>query len=133
MKLPLLHRKNLGLEAMTEINQDFTMYQGDRKDVIITVRDLDGNILDITDTSILWMMMNASNKLSKSSAPGGGIILSDPENGELTIRIMPNDTLNFEGIYFQHEAELTDPFANVSTITVGNVAVRTALIPEYLD
>ena len=117
---------------MTITNQDFTMWQGDRKDVIITVRDLNGDILDITDSTVIWMMINATNKLSKSTALGG-IILSDPENGELTIRIMPADTLEFDGMYFYHETEMTDAFGNISTVSVGNVALRKAFIPAYLE
>ena len=117
---------------MTKRNQDFTMWRGDRKNIIIQVVDSEENVVNITGASIVWIMLNPINELDKSTA-GGGIVLSDAPNGEFTIVIMPSDTEDFEGEYYYHEAEVTDYLGNVSTVTVGSVALMQDAIPAYVE
>lgn len=108
------------------------MWRGDRKNVIIRVVDSEENVVNITGASIVWIMLNPNNKLEKSTSTGG-IVLSDAPNGEFTVALMPDDTKDFEGEYYYHEAEVTDYLGNVSTVTTGNVALRQDAIPTYLD
>jgi hypothetical protein len=106
---------------MTEVLQDFTIYQGDNKQVTFEVVDENGDPLDLTGYSAVWVMYNQKNKeviLTKTSDDdlliGGGTIQLNL-SGDATLTVNPAK--------YQHELEITDPVGTVSTVTTGVMTV----------
>lgn len=106
---------------MTAVNQNFEMYAGDSKNIIVSVMDGGARPLDITGSSVKWIL--------KPTQPASAILItkSTPEITldvyTATIKLLPEDTENLAGNYY-HEAELTDQIGNVSTIMVGSVKIN---------
>lgn len=106
---------------MTAINQNFEMYAGDTKNIIIAVTDASGMALDLTAATVRWILKppqpNAAIAISKSSPE----IAIDIDR--ITIKLLPKDTETLFGNFY-HEAELTDQIGNVSTIMVGTAKIN---------
>lgn len=110
---------------MTALNQNFSMYAGDSKKVIITVTDDNNNALDLFGASVKWALKRSSRTDEREiyKEINKGIKIDNPTNGELTIDLLPSDTaLLTPGTYY-HECEVTDANGNVSTITVGYITI----------
>jgi hypothetical protein len=116
---------------MTAIGQDVTMYQGDHKEIVITVYDENGyvstdpalNRLDITGSTVNWVVHKKyPGGIIVTKTTTSGIALSLPVSGELTINLIPSDTLNYSGD-FLHECEVTDSGGNIATVTVGKFTI----------
>jgi hypothetical protein len=106
---------------MTAVNQNFEMYAGDSKNIVVSVTDGASRALDITGASMKWILRptqaTASNIIEKSTPE----IILDVYTA--TIKLLPEDTESLAGNYY-HEAELTDQIGNVSTVMVGNVKIN---------
>ncbi|MBT2729445.1 hypothetical protein J7E63_21365 [Bacillus sp. ISL-75] len=111
---------------MTAINQNFSMFAGDSKNLIVTVTKDDGSFVDLNGTTVKWGLRKKENstinEVSKTT-DDGITLLGD----EITIKLDPTDTLNLLGIYFQ-ECELTDQLGNVSTIFTGGVKINRSVV-----
>lgn len=106
---------------MTAINQNFEMYAGDTKNIIIGVTDPSGMALDLTGATVSWIL-----KPPQPAAPISIRKISpqvEIDMDRITIKLLPEDTENLAGNFY-HEAELTDQIGNVSTIMVGTVKIN---------
>jgi hypothetical protein len=102
---------------MTATKQNFSMYSGESKVVIVSVTKENNAFLDLTGSKIKWSF----NNVLKTDT--NGIALSNPTNGEFTIYLNPADTQNLEGIYY-HQAIITDAQGNVSPVMTGNITIK---------
>lgn len=108
---------------MTATGQNFTIYQGDDKEVYVTTYDENDAVLNITSCTINWVAYKRYPEnivLTKTTA--SGIVLTVPASGIFRIDFDPVDTENLLGEY-NHECELIDTGLNVSTILVGTMTV----------
>jgi hypothetical protein len=111
---------------------DFTMYEGDTHTLEVTVRDEEGNVVDITGATVRWWL--AKNNKSTGSdiyvqkTTGAGITLVDPTNGRMNIALVPVDTEGRGGKDYYHEAEVDDG-GNISTVLLGKATINRTLIP----
>ena len=106
---------------MTANNQNFQMYAGDSKNIVVTCRQEDGKDLNLTGATIKWVLkktvLAGTNDLSK--ATGSGITITDAVKGKFEIKLNATDTTSLLNSYY-HKAEVTDSSGNVSTVLVGN-------------
>lgn len=95
---------------MTAMNQDVTMMTGDDIDIVVTIVDTAGAVVDITGATAAY---TASLDTPFSKSVGAGISLSDPTNGEMTISIVPADVPDNSGgtmgtaLAYAHDARIT--------------------------
>lgn len=109
---------------MTYTGQNFEIYQGDTKQIIITVYDEDGAILNLTGYNINWVMYKSTTKeLILSKSLGSGITVPTPSNGQIVIDFLPVDTENVIPNTYLHECEISTSPTDVSTVTTGAVKV----------
>lgn len=102
---------------MTKKNQDFEMFAGNSKDIIITMADSSG----LSGATIKWVLKKSVNgQLITMKTVGGGISIGLTF---FTVRLNPADTEGLSGRFY-HEAELTDVLGNVSTVTTGHVTIE---------
>lgn len=115
---------------MTSENQNFEMYEGEDKTLTITVVDVAGAAVNLTDATIKWQVKrnvdDTSPLIEKTTA--GGITITDAEGGVFTIALADTDTANLGGEGYHHEAEVTDVSGNISTVTRGVMTIKKALI-----
>jgi hypothetical protein len=105
---------------MTATGQNFSMYQGDTRNLNVTCLGVD----DLSSSDLTWVSYRLTNNaivLTKTTASGGGITVSGASN-IFTVAIEPSDTLSLLGLY-KHECELKDATGNISTIFVGKMTV----------
>jgi hypothetical protein len=109
---------------MTAVNQNFELYSGNSRTLEIEITGQDGSILNITDITAKWAMKRnpylTENDVLKTTS--NGILITDPVNGKLQIKLLPEDTEEMFG-EFHHELEITDVPGNVSTVMVGTVTL----------
>lgn len=108
---------------MTAINQDFTMWSGDTRSLVIGVDDGTGASVDVSSASrLIWILYDlddGASRLRKDSDVSGVSF----GGSEVTITIDPADTVDLNGMY-GHEAELVDSAGNKSTVSVGVATVN---------
>jgi hypothetical protein len=100
---------------MTAVNQNFSMYQGDTKNIIVPV---DG-VTDLIGATLKWGLRKRESSTTNDIVKESEITISGTE---ITIPLKPPDTETLLGLYF-HECELTDQQGNVSTLFTGNVNI----------
>lgn len=106
---------------MTKKNQNFEIYAGDTKDIIIAVTDAAGAAVNLSGATAKWVLKkNASASNSAYKTTGNGITVV---GGVVTVRMNSADTQGLQGRYY-HEAEVTDVSGNVSTILTGYVTIE---------
>lgn len=111
---------------MTITGQNFEVYQGDNKQVIISATDDEGNVLDLTGYDIVWIAYGLTNfevVITKSSSVVGEIEVPTPANGEIHINLESTDTENLAPKTYGHQCEIKDAFDRHSTITTGHVSI----------
>ncbi|MEH7093925.1 hypothetical protein [Neobacillus vireti] len=100
---------------MTAVNQNFTMYQGDSKNLIVAVE----GVTDLIGVTLKW-------GLRKREYDTTNLVLKENEitvsGTEIRIPLKPPDTETLLGTYY-HECELTDQQGNVSTLFTGIVTI----------
>ena len=111
--------------------QNFEMFQGDSKDLVVTVSDAAGQPVDLTGASIKWRAAPAvdSAVATISKATGSGIVITDAVAGEFTVSLVPADTQTLDGEFY-HEAQVTDAAGAVSTVLSGHLTILPALIGD---
>ena len=110
---------------MTMLGQNFDMFAGDDKIVVVQVVDPADNPVDISGCTFRWVWYKRSPVnivLDKTTTGSGGIELTDPLNGFLEITLVPADTETLLGSH-NHELELTDINSKISTVMIGYVNV----------
>lgn len=109
---------------------DFTIYAGDSKVLVVTVRDDDGVLVDLAGATIKW---SASQLLSGAFSAEASIMKDDGDGIEVTgtgvfeVELLPADTESLSGKFY-HEAEITDVEDNIFTVLTGRMTVKPALI-----
>jgi hypothetical protein len=102
---------------MTATNQNFTMFAGDTKNIIVTI----DNATDLLGATFKWGVRkkeySTTNDLLKESPE----IVTDKNT--ITIKLKPPDTANLLGSYY-HECEVTDQQKNVSTVFTGLMTIK---------
>lgn len=107
---------------------NFVMTAGDSKTLVITVRNADGDAVNITGATIKWQAARSYGKTSViSKTTSSGISITDGTNGVFAVTLSPSDTDSLSGIY-HHEAELTATDTTKSTVLVGTMKINPALI-----
>lgn len=104
---------------MTALNQNFSMYSGDTKVLIIPVTKPDNSGVDLSGASVKWVAQGedgTTNVISKQTP----VIITN--GNEIQIKLLPIDTRDLVGMYY-HECEITDQSGNVSTIFTGYITV----------
>lgn len=109
---------------MTKKNQNFEMYAGDTKDIVITVTNANGAVVNLSGASVRWALKkNVSASQNAYKTTSSGVTLTSPSAGVFTVRLSAGDTQGLQGRYY-HEAEVTDVLGNVSTVTTGYVTIE---------
>lgn len=107
---------------VTEVN--ICRVRGDTDSFTVTVQDAAGNAIDITGFSFLLTVdpseapEDAVNNLFQLSSPAGGIALSDPVNGEITVTLTAVQADQTPQVYF-YDLQMTDTGGAVKTILKG--------------
>jgi hypothetical protein len=108
-------------------NQDFEIVAGDSRKIVITV-DMDG---DLGGATIKWWMgrtpKSTGENIFVQKQNGDGILVLAERTFEISL--LPADTAETPDGRWYHEAEVTDAFDNVTTVTIGRVTVLPSLIP----
>jgi hypothetical protein len=107
---------------MTINGQNIEVYQGDNKNIIISIVDDDGGILNLTGYNAVWCMHEQTAEnivLQKTTSPGEGITIPDPTNGELVIALEQSDTSELTPKIYGYQCEIEDAFGNHATVTTG--------------
>lgn len=103
---------------MTKRNQNFDMFAGDTKDIIVTMTDS----TNLSGASVKWSLRRggARGPLVASKTTSSGVTTSGTS---FTVRLSSADTSSLVG-QFYHEAEVTDVSGNVSTVTIGEIKIE---------
>jgi hypothetical protein len=119
---------------MTTKGQNFEVYQGDNKEIIITIRNQDGSLTNLTGYSAVWCVHSQTISnivLQKTTLPLGGIEVPDPASGQLIITLSSVDTSTLATKNYGHQCEIEDNFGNHSTVTTGYIQIlRSITHPE---
>lgn len=108
----------------------FEIVAGDTRDLVVTVRDQDGAIVDISAaTAIRWGMADApgGTPLFEKSLGAGIALTDDGTDGRFTVRLLGPDTEDLAPGRRWHEAEvaLGD---DLVTVVQDVVMVRAAML-----
>lgn len=114
---------------MSSESTDFRVYQGNDRDVRITVRNpLTKVAVDITDATIQWRAVTTLKKtVAISKSTSSGISITDGEAGQFTVTLSNTDTALDPGDYY-HEAEVTFTDTKVGTVIRGIMTIDPTLI-----
>lgn len=108
---------------MTIAGQNFEMFQGDNKELVITVYKQDGvSIQDLTGYNAVWCAHNQTPEnpvIIKTTSPGEGITIPDPSSGQLVIELANVDTNTLTPKTYGHQCEVEDALGNHATVTTG--------------
>lgn len=104
--------------------QSFEMYAGDSKRVVVPVTYPDSMPVDLTGTTIRWVVYQyrSQHVITKSTDSNGIVFVECDDNNEFMVLLTPDDTVHLSGT-FKHMAEVVDNSGNISTILVGNITI----------
>lgn len=107
---------------MTMTNQNFSMYSGNTKNILVSVTSDGGASVTLDGSSVKWTLkehdVSEAFLLQKTNGSGVSFV-----GGQIKIALSPADTSALEGTYY-HECELTDAIGNVSTIFEGYITIK---------
>lgn len=116
---------------MTIAGQNFEVFQGDNKIIIITVKNQDGTLTDLTGYSAVWCVhtFNPNHEiiLQKTTLPGEGITIPNPTSGEIVITLTQADTQTKIPKTYGHQCEVEDGLGNHATVSTGYMNVRESI------
>ena len=113
---------------MTKNAQDFEVYQGDTKQVTITITDEAGAALTLTGSSQKWEAFDGATAAIQKADVDISLVSVDGTDDAIRFTIDPADTATLTAGTYAHEAEVTDSTSNVSTVTRGTMTVRDDLV-----
>lgn len=106
---------------MTASNQDFTMYSGNSRTLVITIY---GDEVDLIGATIRWILKKTDGDdpvLLTKSTTDATILITD--SSHFNILLEPQDTQALKGDYY-HECNSVDAVGNVSTLFVGTSEIK---------
>ena len=104
---------------MTQTAQNFKIWSGDHKDLVITIKNSAGTVVDITGVTLKWILAAAPGEAALvTKLSPDDVEITDGQNGVCKVHLIPADTASLAGVYY-HEMELTDTSSNVSTTHTG--------------
>jgi Ethanolamine utilization protein EutJ (predicted chaperonin) len=110
-------------------SQDFSMYAGDSRNLIVTVTDPNNNVINITGATIKWVLVNGDQVVRyKDNQSAGGITITNATNGQFQVSITSNDTTSLPPGTYQHEARMIDSSGNSSLLFTGNVTISKSYV-----
>lgn len=122
---------------MTTVNQDFTLYQGQDKQVTIPCVDSVGDAVDLTGAEVHWRLFNdpsdsaASALMHKATILAGdddlALVLINGLTGELDaaqFTCVSADSENLDGGLYYHELHEVDALGNESPLATGWVSIK---------
>ena len=113
--------------------QDYEMWAGDTKAIVVAVVDSNGDPIPEADLelyTIRWVLstaVGAAPVISKDNGMIGGITVTG--DGEFTITLTPANTIALSGTYY-HEASVEDVGGQVSTVLIGKCQINKSGITE---
>lgn len=119
---------------MTVSGQNFEVYQGDDKQVIITVKDASGIPENLTNYTAIWCMYDTTtNSVVIEKTTASGISIPTPSSGQLVIDLDKTDTSILDPKTYGHQCEVQDAVGNHSTVTTGFVKlIKSNTHPRFL-
>jgi hypothetical protein len=110
---------------MTVAAQNIETYQGDNKEIIITVTDDDGVLIDLSGYSAVWCVYNQTLEtiVIQKETGGLGITIPSPTSGQLVIELESTDTATLVPKNYGHQCEIKDASGNHSTVTIGYIKI----------
>jgi hypothetical protein len=107
-------------------NQDFQMFAGNTKNLLVTLKDTAGVTVDLTGATVKWVAVRGKTVvISKETA--SGITITDAPNGKYMIKLDSIDTKNLLGNLY-HESVVMDSSGNVATVFKGTIK----LLPSFI-
>lgn len=117
---------------MAAINQNFTMYMGDDKQLNFTILDEAGATVSLENSAAIWVMVNMvkvpTTPVRKTTEDGG-----ITHTGNIYhVFIDSDDTLTILPGKYQHELRMTNSDGKESVVASGEVIIYPSytLIPE---
>jgi hypothetical protein len=111
---------------MASTGQNFEIYQGNTRDVVIEVLDSDTGLpVSLSGYSVRWVVYEQTSKaivLQKASG-GTGITVPNPTDGKIIIALDAADTQNLTPKVYNHECEIYISTTSVITVSVGTMNV----------
>jgi len=116
--------------------QDFEMHSGNDRDLVVTVKNAAGVVVNITGATIKWQISKLDASLAVPTAgsdvalvskdTGGDIAITDAVNGVFTVTIASADTESLKGDYY-HESQVLLA-SKKSTVVFGKLTIKRNLI-----
>lgn len=113
---------------MAAVQQDFTMWAGNKVTFQVTVTDEDGAAVNISGFAISWVLRMyalATEDLVVKTV-GAGVTLTNPTQGVFTVALDSEDTIDLAGNYY-HEAARTDAGSETTYLT-GTVTINPTIV-----
>jgi hypothetical protein len=114
---------------MTQKNQNFEMWTGETKRLIVKVTDDEtGLALNLTGAlAIEWKVKRGesdSTTLLTKSLTDSGVLITNAVEGEFTVKLDPDATQNFsKGLYY-HLSKVTDSIGRTSVVMTGTITLN---------
>lgn len=110
---------------------DFEMFAGDTREIVVSVVDQDGAMINTIGGVVLWQLAKSDWKKDPSTAvlitktsSSGQIDLAD---GSFTVHLLSSDSEALEGSFY-HEAQVTLSDGTIGTPLVGKAKIKANLI-----
>lgn len=107
--------------------QNVEIYRGDNRTFKVTVKDGDGNAVNIAGASIVFSVKekisDAAYIIQKSSSVGSEITITDAANGIYEVYLLPADSQNLDIRTYEYDSELTTSTGKIYTVVRGEFTV----------
>lgn len=110
---------------MTAKGQNFELYQGDTRTLVVQVKDENEQVVSLSGYLVHWVMyVPTTGAIVLDKSVGNGIAITSPTTGEISISLLPSDTENIVPRIYNHELEISiDPASSVFTVAVGTANI----------
>ena len=110
---------------MTAVNQDFSIYQGESKQVTFDVTDENGDNLDLTSyTAIEWIAYHPDSKVNQISKDLSSGIEVGGNTYEAVVTFDPSDTSGIDPYEYPHELRITAADGAESVVATGTMTLK---------
>jgi hypothetical protein len=119
---------------MTTEGQNFTIYQGDTKEIIISITDESGSVVDLAGyAGAVFVAYNQTlDSIVVQKLLAGGIIIPTPANGQLVVTLESADTEDLVPRNYGIQCEIEDAFGNHATVMTGYMKVLRSITHSLL-